>query len=312
VTTTSSVADLPADPILERRALIQSTARRTLARRTFVSRLMLGLCGLAMVLAIVPLVWVMVALISRGLRWWDATFFTQPPGIPTIADPNNIGGVANAIVGSLVIDALAVLFAVPVGIIAGLMLSESDNPFANGLRSTAEVMTGLPSILLGVFAWQFIVIRLNLGFSGIAGSFALAVLMVPVIMKASETALRTVPHSIKEAGLALGARQSVVSRRIIVPTALPGLITAVLLATARAVGETAPLLLVIGASQVITWNPFQPMAALPLSIYQPFLNTPYPAQRDQAWGTALFLVVVVLFLNLGSRLLAAFIRRERR
>jgi phosphate transport system permease protein len=310
---TSTVApELPADPILERRALVQATARRTLGRRTLTSRLMLGLCGLAMALAIAPLVWVLVELIKRGLQWWSVTFFTQPPAIPSIFHPNNIGGIANAIVGSLVIDAFAVAIAVPLGVIAGLLLSESDNFFVNSLRSTAEVMTGLPSILLGVFAYEFIVIKLHVGFSGIAGSVALAVLMIPVIMKASETALRTVPGHLKEAGLALGCRQSVVSRRIIVPSALPGLITAVLLATARAVGETAPLLWVIGSSMAITWNPLKPMAALPLSIYQPFLNTPYPAQRDQAWGTALFLVVVVLVLNLGSRLVAAFIQRERR
>ena len=309
---TPTLTDLPEDPILERRKLVQATARRTLARRTVISRVMLAMCVVALVLALIPLVWLMVALVVKGLQWWSFTFFTKVPGVPTVFDQNNVGGIAPSIVGSLVIDTIAVLMAVPVGVIAGLLLAETDNFFTTSLRKTAEVMTGLPSILLGIFAYQFIVIRLHVGFAGIAGSFALAVLMIPVIMKASETALRTVPGHLKEAGLALGMRKSVVSRRIVVPTAMPGLVTAVLLATSRAVGETAPLLLVIGASNIVTWNPFKPMAALPLSIYIPFLNSPYPAQRLQAWGIALFLVVVVLLLNLGSRLLAAFIQRERR
>ena len=310
--TGTAIAEFPADPILERRALVQSTGRRTIRRRTIVSRLMLGACGLSLILCIIPLVWVIVALIQRGLSQWSVAFFTQPPAVPSPFHPDNIGGISNAIIGSLVIDAFALVIAVPIGIIAGIMLAESDNYFANALRATAEVMTGLPSILLGVFAYEFIVIKLNVGFAGIAGSAALAVLMIPVIMKASETALRTVPDQLKEAGLALGARRSTVSRRIVVPSALPGLITAVLLAMSRAVGETAPLLLVIGASTTVSWNILKPMAAMPLSIYQPFLNTPYPQQRVQAWGTALLLVAVVLVLNLGSRLLAAFIQRERR
>jgi phosphate transport system permease protein len=211
------------------------------------------------------------------------------------------------------------LFAIPIGIIAGLFLAQSTSRFAYALRWTAEIMTGLPSILLGIFAYQMIVIGFHewgismhgIGFSGYAGSFAIGVLMIPVIIKASESSLRSVPNTIKEAGLALGARDGVIARRIILPTALPGLITAVLLAVSRAVGETAPILWVIGASNVNTWNPGHEIASMPLAIFQS-ATSPYTSLREETWGIALTLVVVVLILNLGSRLLAAWLQRERR
>jgi len=151
----------------------------------------------------------------------------------------------------------------------------------------------------------------GIGFAGIAGSFALGILMVPIIIKASENALRSVPFTIREAALALGARNGVVSRKVVIPTALPGLITAVLLALSRAVGETAPILWVIGASTIVTWNPMHEMASMPLQIFQSS-TSPYTSLRAETWGIALTLVIIVLFLNLGSRLLAAWLRRERR
>lgn len=318
---TELIEGLPADPILERRALIASTAARTLRRRTLVSHGMVGACVLALLLALVPLVALLYSLISKGLHWWSVEFFTATPAIPSITQPNNIGGMANAIIGTLVIVGCATLVAVPVGVIAGLLIAESTSKFATLLRSTAEIMTGLPSILLGIFAYTVIVIGgekwgitfPSIGFSGLAGAFAIAVLMIPIIMKASEASLRSVPLTVREAGLALGARKSVVARRIIIPTALPGLVTSVLLAISRGVGETAPLLWCIGASiyNPTTWNLKKPNSAITMQIYLSATSA-YPAQRDSAWGMALFLVVVVLILSLGTRLLAAFIQRERR
>jgi phosphate transport system permease protein len=230
-----------------------------------------------------------------------------------------VGGISNAIIGSLMIDGIAALFAVPVGVVVGLFLAESSSMFANALRKTAEVMTGMPSILLGIFAYQMLVTGFDhwgiklpaIGFSGIAGSFAIGVLMVPIIVKAAETAFRAVPTPIREAGLALGAAEGVVARKVIIPTALPGLITGVLLAFSRAVGETAPILWVIGASTVNAWNPRHEMASMPLQIFES-ATSPYASLREEAWGIALALVAVVLIINLGSRLVAAWLRRERR
>jgi phosphate transport system permease protein len=178
------------------------------------------------------------------------------------------------------------------------------------LRAIIEIMTGLPSILLGVFAYEYVVVRMK-SFSGLAGIVALAVLMVPLIAKASELAFRGVPNTLREAGLALGARSSRVTRGVIIPAALPGMITGILLSLARAMGETAPLLLVIGASGDWTWNPLKQMSALPLLTYN-YSGSQYPSQRAAAWGVALTLVVMVMILSLGSRLVAARLRRERR
>lgn len=314
---------LPADPIVERRELVQRVAAQSLRRRTLTSKAMVAGCGLMLMIALIPLIAVLAALISKGAHWWSVAFFTTSPQSPSISDLSAIGGFANAIVGSLVIDGIAAIFAVPVGIIAGLLLAESNSRFANVLRSVAETMTGLPSILLGIFIFQVLVAGVtvkgitvipSIGVSGLAGSVALAILMIPIIMKASETSLRSVPTPLREAGLALGARRGVVARRIVLPTAAPGLITAVLLAFSRAVGETAPILFVIGGSadQPLTWNPFHAMSAMPLSIYENAINSPNPYQAQSAWGIGLFLVTLVLVVNLASRLVAAWIHRERR
>lgn len=272
---------------------------------------MMGTCGVALCASLVVLVWIVYLLIDRGAHWWSIAFFTQVPHYPTVFQPNNYGGISNAIVGSLVIDGLAVAMAVPVGLVAGLLLAEANNPVANSIRRAAEVMTGLPSILFGVFVYGILILKFNLGFAGIDGSVALAILMIPIIMKASEVAFRSVPIVYKEAGLALGLSKSSVSRRIIVPTAAPGLLTSVLLATSRAVGETAPLLWLIGNTYVVQWSPTKPQTALPMSIFGAFLNGITPGQQAEAWGTALLLAAVVLFLNLGSRMLTAFLQRER-
>jgi len=294
------------DPMLARRGEIQRTAAASLTRRKVYSKIALIVCGVFLGVALVPLVAVLAYTFERGIQAWSVDFFTHlptPAGIPG-------GGIQNAIVGSLIIDGIAAAGAIPFGILAGLFLAESNGRFASGVRFAADVLSGVPSIIMAIFAYALLVKPLG-HFSAIAASFAIGVLMLPIIMRASETAIRSVPSTLSEAGLALGARQATVARRVTIPTALPGLITGVLLALARGVGETAPLLFTAIGSQYFSSSPFKPIAALPLVVYQDGIQA-YPDLQRTAWGTALFLILLVLVLSVGSRLGAAWLRREKR
>jgi phosphate transport system permease protein len=305
---TTMAFDASADPILERRRRIQAVASASLKRRKVSSRIAIGICWLFLAVAIVPLVWVVAYVIVKGIPAWNADFFTQvtvPEGIPG-------GGVWNAIVGTAIIGAIATAVTVPVGLLCGLFLAESDGRIASAIRFSADVMTGVPSITIGIFGYIAIVKTVSNGhYSGLAGAFAIGVIMLPVVMRAGETAIRGVPAHLSEAGLALGARRATIARRVVVPAALPGIITGVLLAVARGLGETAPLLLTIFGNQYLQWNPTQPMDALPLVIYNNS-SQPYADLLQVAWGAALLLMAVVLVLSVGSRVLAARMQRERR
>lgn len=298
--------DPPADPILERRRRIQSEAAASLTRRKVYSTVAIGICWLFLGLAVVPLVAVLAYVVIKGLPAWNVDFFTKPTypeGIPG-------GGVWNAIVGTFVIGAIATAASIPIGLGCGLFLAESDGRIASAIRFTADVMTGMPSITIGIFGYIAIV-KNTKEFSGLAGAFAIGIIMVPIIMRAGETAIRGVPHHLNEAALALGARRATVAGRVVIPTALPGIITGILLAVARGLGETAPLLLTIGASQYLQWNPTKPMAALPSVIFDNSTQ-PYADLLQVAWGAALLLVAVVLVLSIGSRVLAHVLQREKR
>jgi phosphate transport system permease protein len=263
-------------------------------------------------IALVPLGSVIIALVGKGAQFLSWSFLSTLPQLPSLLSLNRIGGVGNAIVATLIIDALAALVAVPIGILVGMYLAESTSPPARILRSIVEIMTGMPSILLGVFAYEYLVVRMK-SYSGLAAIVALGILMVPVIAKAAEMAFRAVPQSLREAALALGARESRIMRRVVMPTALPGVTTGVLLALARAVGETAPVLLVVGPTISNLWNlnPLHPMTPMPLLIFG-YANSQYPSQRAAAWGVALTLVAMVVILTTTSRLITARMRRERR
>ena len=301
----TAVLDPPVDPTIERRAAIQTAAASSLRRRKVGSKVALGVCWLFLGFAVVPLVAVVVYVVAKGLPAWNVDFFTHsttPEGVPG-------GGIWNAIVGTAVITTIAVAVAVPMGLLCGLFLAESDGRVATALRFTADVMTGIPSITVGIFG--YIAIVRNFGYSGFAGAFAIGFIMLPVIIRAGETAFRGVPRSLNEAAMALGARRATIARKVVVPTALPGVITGVLLAVARGLGETAPLLLTILGNQYLQLNPTKAMEAVPILIYNNS-SQPYPDQVQIAWGAALLLMVVVLVLSIGSRLLAARLQKERR
>ncbi len=302
---TLTIDTLP-DPILDRRRRVQAAAAASLGRRKLASRFAIGLCWLALLIAVVPLVAVVAYVVVKGLPAWNADFFfhsTVPEGVPG-------GGIWNAIAGTIVIGAVATAVTIPFGLLCGLFLAESDGRIAAAIRFTADVMSGMPSITIGIFGYIAIV-KTTHHYSGLAGSFAIGIIMLPVIMRAGETAIRGVPSTVTEAGLALGARRATVARRAVLPAALPGIITGVLLAVARGLGETAPLLLTIFGNQYLQWNPTQPMDAIPLAIYSNS-SQPYPDLVQVAWGAALLLMAIVLVLNIGSRLMAAWLRRERR
>ncbi len=305
---TTLTFDSSSDPILERRRIIQSQAASSLNRRKNYSKIAIAICWLFLGIAIVPLVAVVAYVVIKGLPAWSVDFFTHstyPEGIPG-------GGVWNAIVGTAIIGFVATAVTVPVGLLCGLFLAESDGRIAAAIRFTADVMSGVPSITIGIFGYIAIVITVSNGhYSALAGAFAIGIIMLPVIMRAGETAIRGVPRSLNEAALALGARRSTVARKVVVPAALPGIVTGVLLAVARGLGETAPLLLTIFGNQYLQWNPTKPMDALPLVIYNNS-SQPYADLIQIAWGAALLLMVVVLTLSVGSRILAAVLQREKR
>jgi phosphate transport system permease protein len=196
------------------------------------------------------------------------------------------------------------VLAIPLGVLVGIYLAESGSKLASTLRVIAQTMAGAPSILMGLFAFSLVVHDLHIGFSALAGSFALAVLMMPVIIIATEIAVRNVPNSLREAGLALGAKSHKVSLRIVLPSALSGIVTGVILAISRAVGETAPVLLVIGGGFINQWRPLDPVSALPLSIFEN-AKSQWPSQRLQVWGVALVLVVAIFFMSLSARIWAS-------
>jgi phosphate transport system permease protein len=208
------------------------------------------------------------------------------------------------------IDVVAIAWALPVGVITGLFLAETDNKVAGMIRFAADVMSGVPSITVAIFAYGILVATLH-HFSGISASFAIGFLMLPVVIRGSETAIRTVPRDLSEAALSLGARQAGITWRVILPAALPGLVTGVLLAVARGAGETAPLLFTAIGSQYLSFSMFGSMAALPLTVYLDGIQA-YPDLQRTAWGTALFLLLLVLLLSVSSRLIASRVGRTNR
>ncbi len=247
--------------------------------------------------ALVPLALVLGYTAARGLPAVSHPEFflntERPVGFPG-------GGVAHAIVGTGVMVGLASVLAIPIGVICGLYLAEyGGGRWAGWVRLTTDVLVGAPSIAVGLFAYALIVVPLH-HFSGWSGAVALAVLMVPVVIRTSEGAIALIPSSLRESGLALGLPRWRVSLQLVLPAATPGVITGALLAVARAAGETAPLLFTGFGNRFWNLDPSQPMAALPLIVFHDAL-TPYRSLQEEAWGAALVLVVLVLAVNLLSR-----------
>jgi phosphate transport system permease protein len=260
-------------------------------------------------LALIPLVLIIYYLLSKGLSSWSPSFFTTDPTGNTFFKNASIGGIQSAIVGTIEIVALASLIAIPIGVGVALWLVEygRDSWFAHSVRFFVDVLTGVPSILFGLFVYIVLIIGTGSTYAGYKGALALSLLMLPVVIRSAEVVLLLVPGALRESALALGAPRWRVIARVIVPTALPGMVTGVLLAVARAAGETAPLLFTAGATNQTNTNLGQFMNSLPVQIYND-VTSPTPAVVNRAWGAALTLVAMILVLNLIARVVS---RRSR-
>jgi phosphate transport system permease protein len=280
---------------------------RVSARRRRVDVMMRALLFAGTAVALVPLVLIVFYLVKNGLRAWSASFFSTDPTGSFFGNP---GGIRSAILGSLEVVGLATAIAVPVGIAVALYLTEYGRRswFAGLVRYFVDVMTGVPSIMFGLFVYIVLVLsHVGGGFAAWKGSVALALLMLPIVIRSAEVVLLLVPASLREAALALGAPRWRVVGRVVLPTAAPGLVTGSLLAIARGMGETAPLLFTVSTAFGLTANLGQPMNTLPFQIFND-IQSPRAAIVDRAWGAALTLVLLVLVVNLAARAIA---RRSR-
>lgn len=267
--------------------------RRTLRRTK--SNIMVVLMIGAVLIAVLPLFLILASLVIRGAGSLSLEFFTRLPAPPGETG----GGVVHAIAGTLIIVGLGSLIGLPIGIGAGIHCAEYPTSRLTWVtRFVADVLNGTPSIVIGVFAWTWIV-HAQGHFSAFSASVALAILMIPMVMRTSEELIKLVPASLREAALALGYPQWRTSLSIVLRTALPGIVTGALLSVARIAGETAPLLFTSLGSEYLVLNPSEPMAALPQVVYN-YATGPYPEWHQFAWAAALVLIVIVLLLSLLS------------
>ena len=260
-------------------------------------------------LALIPLVLIVYYLLSKGLGAWSPSFFKTDPTGNTFFGTSSIGGIKSAILGTVEIVALASVIAIPLGIGVAIWLVEygRNSWFARTVRFFVDVLTGVPSIVFGLFVYIVLIVGTGSTYAGYKGSIALSLLMLPVVIRSAEVILMLVPAALRESALALGAPRWRVIFSIVLPTALPGMITGVLLAVARAAGETAPLLFTAAATLKTNFDLGGFMNSLPVQIYKD-VTSPTPAVVTRAWGAALTLVAMILLLNLIARLIA---RRSR-
>jgi len=232
-------------------------------------------------------------------------FYTQDMSLAGPLDPLTSGGVIHAIVGTLIQISIALLITIPLGLTTALFLNEVPGPFARFVRTIVEAMTALPSIVAGLFIYASFILLFGLEKSGFAASLAISVMMLPIMIRAADVVLRLVPSTLKEASIGLGAGQWATVWRVILPTSRSGLVTAVILATARGIGETSPVLLTSGFTASLNLDPFHgPMVSLPLAIFQ-FVKSPEPTMIARGFGTAAVLMFVVLTLFVVARIIGA-------
>jgi len=258
-------------------------------RRKVLSSVFVAFCAISVLAALIPLGFVLFFVIGQGIRSVNVDFFTQMP--KPVGEAG--GGMANAIVGTLMLSGLAAIMAVPIGIVSGIYMSEyAGTRFASIVRFAADTLNGVPSIVIGVFAYGVAVLPFR-QFSALAGGFALGVMMIPIIARTTEELLVLVPGALREGALALGATRARAVFSVVLPAALPGIVTGIVLALARIAGETAPLLFTSFNNRFFNTDLRQPTAALTVQIYN-YAIAPYDDWHRQAWAGALVLVALIV------------------
>ena len=266
-------------------------------RRQLVDRLMGGLCMLAAGIGLVLLALILWMLFSNGMGGLSLDVFTK-----TMSQPGSGGGLANAIIGSLLQVGIGAMLGAPIGMMVGVYLSEvgKESRFASVVRFVNDILLSAPSVLIGMFVYQIAVLPFG-GFSGFAGSIALAIIAMPIVARTTEDILRLVPQAYRDGAVALGSRENEVVRKVVLPAAFGGILTGILLAVARIAGETAPLLFTSLGSDTMSLDMTQPMASIPMAIVR-YSNTNYADWIALAWTGAMLITVGVLVLNILSRL----------
>ncbi|SDG90388.1 phosphate ABC transporter permease PstA [Desulfosporosinus hippei] len=265
--------------------------------RKYKNWLMLSIFVAATIIALVPLFGVLGYVLKNGLGALNIQFFTNLPKAMGLSG----GGMANAIVGTLIMVLIASLIGIPVGILAGIYLTEYDRHswFSTAVRFATDVLTGIPSIIVGIVIYTAVVLKMG-NFSALAGGLALAIIMIPLIIRSTEEMLKLVSHSIREAGYALGISKGKTILKIVLPTAAKGIITGAMLAIARVSGETAPLLFTALGNQYWARSLNEPIASLPVQIFQ-YATSPYKEWHQLAWAGSLVLILMIIIINLAAR-----------
>jgi phosphate transport system permease protein len=275
--------------------------------RRAVSNVILVLCGVSVLVALVPLALVLFYVVTQGVSSLSLSFFTEMP--KPVGETG--GGMANAIVGSLIVTLLGAAFAIPIGIMSGIYAAEyAGTRLANAVRFAADTLNGVPSIVIGVFVYSIAVLPFR-QFSALAGGLALGVMMIPLIMRTTEELLRLVPSTLREGALALGATRARAVFTVVVPAALPGILTGILLALARIAGETAPLLFTALNNRFFSTDIRQPIATLTVQVFN-YATAPYEDWHRQAWAGALVLVSLVFICSLLARIATARMEKMQR
>ena len=275
---------------------MNNLTERGYSRRKWINRVMLGLCSAAAGLAILILALILGYTLVHGISYFNLDFLTQ--AAKPVGEVG--GGMRNEIFGTLILVLLGSIIALPVGLLAGIFLSEFANPkVASTVRFMADILAGVPSIVVGVFVYA-IVVRPMHSYSALSAGVALAIIMIPVVARTAEESLRLVPNSMREAALALGITRWRAVIGVVVPGAMTGIVTGIMLAVARIAGETAPLLFTALGSQFGVQGLLKPIGALPLQIYH-YALSPYKSQQQQAWAGAFLLVILVLGISILVR-----------